>query len=394
VIGALLPRVFRRSVEPAEVETFLEVYDEEIKKSNDHDQAVREALKALFTSSNFLYRQNRKGFLDDYEIANRLSYFLWNSMPDEQLFDLASRGELQKPKVRAGQVERMLANEKSNRFVVDFNNYWLQLHQVGHMRPTVHIPGGVRFDATLKEDYRRETRYFFREILQKDLNVDQFLDADWSMLNENMAKLYRMVDRDITGHEFRKVTFQPEDRRGGVVGHASFLNLTSFSETTRPIARGVWIIEHLMNQPLEPPKGIEPIETDTRGATTVLEQIRKHRDAPACQSCHQKIDPLGIALEHYGVAGHWRKTYKDKVPIVTEVPEYSNVSGIEGIRKLLMKEKEAFRVQLVNKLKQYALGRPMNYYDLDSSRRITKENGPGLKTLIKAIVADETFLIR
>ena len=394
VIEGLLPRAFRRQTKATEVEPFLEVYDEEIQKSRDHDQALREALKAVFTSSQFLYRNNRQGFLDDYEIANRLSYFLWNSMPDDQLFDLASRGELQTPKIRAAQVERMLADEKSHRFIVDFNNYWLKLHQVGHMRPTVHIPGGVRFDATLKEDYRRETRLFFKEILDQDLSVNEFLEADWSMLNENMAKLYRMVDRGITGHQFRKVTFKAEDNRGGVVGQASFLNLTSFSETTRPIARGVWIIENLMGQHLQPPKGIQPIETDTRGAKTILEQIRKHRDADACRSCHVKIDPLGIGLEHYGVAGQWRRTYKNKLPIVTQVPEYSNVSGIEGIRELLMEDKDDFRVQLVNKLKRYALGRPMTYYDLDSSRRITRENGDGLKTLIKAIVADETFLIR
>ena len=149
-----------------------------------------------------------------------------------------------------------------------------------------------------------------------------------------------------------------------------------------------------MNQHLEPPKGIKPIETDTRGFTTILDQIRKHRDAKACSSCHRRIDPLGISLVHYGVGGHWRRTYKDRVPIATQAPEYSDVSGIEGVRQLLMKDKDDFRLQLINQLTQYSLGRPMAYYDLDSTRRIAEGNGDGLRTLIKAIVADETFLIR
>ncbi len=392
VLTNLLPRAFRREAPAEEARPFLAVYDRELAKTKSHDQALREALKAMLVSSHFLYRNTNTGPLNDYEIANRLSYFLWNSMPDTELFDLAARGELQKAEVRIAQVERMLGDEKSERFVVDFTNYWLQLHQVAHMRPKVNP--GIRFDGTLEEDIRGETRHFFREVLHGDLSVDNFLDSDWSMLNENMAIVYRMQDRGIEGREYRRVTFKPEDRRGGVVGHASFLNLTSFSDATRPIARGVWIIENLMNQPLEPPKGIKPIETDTRGATTILEQIRKHRDAAACRTCHQKIDPFGIALEHYGVAGEWRHTYKGGVAIETKVPEYSDVSGIEGVKELLMEERDEFELQLINKIKEYALGRDITYYDLESSRRIARDHGAGLKTLIEAIVADETFLIR
>jgi len=393
VIAKLLPRAFRRPATPEETKPFLAVYDREFAKEKSHTAALRESLKTVLTSSHFLYRNTGQGLLNDYEIASRLSYFFWNSMPDAELFELAARGELQKPNVRAEQVERMLADEKSKRFIADFNDYWLKLHQVGHMRPTVHI-GPVRFDSTLREEFRDETRLFFAEILRNDLSVNTFLDADWSMLNENLAKHYRLRDRDIIGRQFRRVTFKPEDKRGGVVGQASFLSLTSFAAVTRPIARGVWIIENLMNQPLEPPKGIKPIETDTRGATTILDQIRKHRDAAACRSCHQKIDPYGIALEHYGVAGQWRPKYRNGLPIVTQVPEYSDITGIEGIRKLLLEEKDEFRVQLINKLKQYALGRELTYYDLDSSRRIARENSDGFKTLITAIVKDETFLIR
>lgn len=391
-LSNLVPRAFRRQIRPEEVTSFLEVYDRELTESSDHRSALREAVKAVLVSPHFLYRQAATGSLNDYEIAERLSYFLWNSMPDEELFKLAADGELQKPEVRAAQAERLLSDGMSDRFVTDFANYWLKLHEVAQMRPMVQP--GVRFDATLEQDIRAETRLFFREVLEHDLSVDNFLDSDWSMLNEKLAIVYEMRDRGISGRDHRRVTFRPEDRRGGIIGQASFLNLTSFSDRTRPIARGVWVIENLMNQPLDPPKGIKPIETDTRGATSILEQIRLHRNAKACQTCHQRIDPIGIALENYGVAGEWRTKYKGGNPIETKVPEYSDVSSIEGVKQLLLADRDEFRVQLVNKLKEYVFVRDLNYYDLDRSRRVVSSDGPGLRSLIKAIVADESFLIR
>ena len=207
-MAALLPRAFRRPVKADEVEPFLAVYDRELAKSSQHESALHEALKAVLVSSHFLYRNSATGLLNDHEIASRLSYFLWNSMPDDELFELAAQGDLQKPEVRARQVERMLDDEKAERFLSDFSNYWLKLHQVAQMRPKVNP--GIRFDATLEEDIRTETRLFFREVLQRDLSVDNFLDSDWSMLNENLAIVYNIKDRDIVGRKHRRVTFNPK----------------------------------------------------------------------------------------------------------------------------------------------------------------------------------------
>ncbi len=392
VLADFLPRAFRSPVADDDVEPFLEVYDRDLAKSNDHHHALREALKTALASTRFLYRNGGSGPLNSYEIATRLSYFLWSTMPDETLFALAKEGKLSQPEIRAAQVDRMLADAKSERFVRDFTDFWLQLHRVGETKPGFRTK--PRYNALLEEDIRTETRLFFREVLHGDLDVASFLDSDWTMLNENMATLYQMTDRDITGIEFRRVTLKPEDQRGGLLAQSSFACLTSNGTETQPILRGVWVLQNLLNQPLEPPKNVEPIETDARGAKTMLEQIRLHRDAEACQGCHQKIDPLGIALENYGVIGNWRTQYRSKLPIVTTVEEYSDLSGIAGVKAFLAEREEEFEVQLINKLKEYALGREITYYDLHRSRHSAAAGKIGLKSLIKAIVADESFLVR
>ena len=392
VIGEILPRAFRGPVSEADVEPFLAVYDRDFTKTKDHLHALREALKTVLVSSRFLYRNGGDGPLADYEIATRLSYAFWNTMPDETLSKLAAAGKLNSPEIREQQIDRLLADAKSDRFVRRFTDYWLQLHRVGETKPGFRTKPA--YDAILEEDIRTETRQFFREILHRDLKVDNFLDSDWAMLNENMATLYGLKKDDVIGPEFRKVTLRPEDRRGGLLGQSSFACLTSNGSETQPILRGVWILTNLLNQPLEPPKNVEPIETDARGAKSMLDQIRLHRDAKACQGCHIKIDPLGIALENYGVIGNWRETYRSDLPIVTTVEEYSDLSGIGGVKEYLAERKDEFRIQLINKLKEFILGREITYYDLHRSRKLAAENTGGLKTLLKAVVVDESFLVR
>ena len=392
IIAELLPRAFRGPVSDTEVDPFLDVYDRDFAKNNDHLHALREALKTVLVSSRFLYRNGGDGPLDDYEIATRLSYALWNTTPDETLFNLAAAGRLSTPEAREQQIERMLTDAKSDRFVRRFTDYWLQLHRVGETKPGFRTKPA--YDAILEENIRTETRLFFREILHRDLDVADFLDSDWAMLNENMATLYGLAKRGITGPEFRRVALQPDDRRGGLLGQSSFACLTSNGSETQPILRGVWILSNLLNQRLEPPKNVEPIETDARGAKSMLDQIRLHRDAKACQGCHIKIDPLGIALENYGVIGNWRDTYRSDLPIVTTVEEYSDLSGMAGVKEFLAGRKDEFRIQLINKIKEYILGRDITYYDLHRSRLTAAENSGGLKSLLKAIVADESFVVR
>ena len=391
VLADFLPRAFRGPTTPDEVAPFLAIYDRDLTRSEEHIHALREALKAVLTSPRVLYRNGGSGTLNDYEIATRLSYFLWSTMPDETLFSLAAEGQLSNPAVRSAQVDRMLADKRSERFVREFTNYWLQLHRVGETKPAFRTR--PIYNEVLEEDIRTETRVFFREVLDEDLDVANFLDSDWAMLNENMATLYGLTDRDVSGSQFRRVALKPEDSRGGLLAQSSFACLTSNGSETQPILRGVWILKNLLNQPLEPPKNVEPIETDARGATSILEQIRLHRDAAACRSCHQKIDPLGIALENYGVIGNWREKYRSDLPIETSVKEYSNLSGMSGVKKFLLEQQDEFRVQLINKLKEYALGREITYYDLTDSRRIAAKHR-GLRELTKQIVASETFTVR
>ncbi len=392
ILGDFLPRALRQPATDEDIKPFLAVYDRAFAKTSDHHQALREALKAVLTSTRFLYRNGGTGPLNDYEIATRLSYFLWSTMPDDALFDLAANGRLRDPQTRAAQIDRMLADTKSEKFIRDFSDYWLQLHRVGETKPGFRTK--PKYNAVLEEDIRTETRLFFREILHHDLDVANFLDSDWTMLNENMATLYGLGGRDIEGIEFQRVSLKQKDRRGGLLAQSSFACLTSNGTETQPILRGVWVLKNLLNQPLEPPKNVEPIETDSRGAKSMLDQIRLHRDADACRACHQKIDPLGIALENYGVIGNWRDTYRSKLPIVTRVEEYSDLDGLDGVKAFLKEREHEFKVQLINKLKEYALGREITYYDLDSSRRIADEGESGLRSLIKAIVADESFIVR
>ena len=262
--------------------------------------------------------------------------------------------KLRDPQVRVAQVDRMLADAKSEKFIRDYTDYWLQLHRVGETKPGFRTK--PKYNAMLEEDIRTETRLFFREVLHEDLDVASFLDSDWTMLNENMATLYGLTKRDISGPEFRRVMLKSEDRRGGLLAQSSFACLTSNGTETQPILRGVWVLKNLLNQPLEPPKNVEPIETDSRGAKSMLDQIRLHRDADACRSCHQKIDPLGIALENYGVIGNWRDSYRSKLPIVTNVEEFSDIDGLAGVKEFLAEREDEFKIQLINKLKEYALG--------------------------------------
>ena len=389
VLARILPRAFRRPIKAAETAPFLAVYDRDLARSGDHLRALRESLKTVLTSPQFLYRNSGAGPLGDFEIATRLSYFLWGTMPDRELFGLASEGRLRDPATRAAQVDRLLADARSDRFVRSFTDYWLQLHRVGETKPGFRTKPA--YNATLEEDIRTETRLFFREILHGDLDVANFLDSDWTMLNEKMAELYGLKDRGITGTAFRRISLEPEDRRGGLLTQSSFACLTSNGSETQPILRGVWIIQNILGQNLEPPKGTEPIETDSRGATSMLDQIRLHRDAEACQGCHIKIDPLGIALENYGVIGNWRDSYRSKLPIVTTVEEYSDLSGPDGVKEFLAARAADFEIALINRLKEHALGRETTYYDLHRTRQMAAAPGAGLKTLLKAIVADESL---
>ena len=392
LLDRLLPRAFRAPIDSAAAAHFLAIYDRGFARSGEHLHALREALKGVLTSPQFLYRNSGTGTLDDYEIAARLSYFLWGAMPDAELFALASKGALQDPATRAAQAERLLADARSGHFVRRFTDYWLNLHRVGETKPGFRTKPA--YNAALEEDIRTETRLFFQEILKGDLPVTDFLHADWTMLNENLAILYGLEKRGIEGAEFRRVDLELGDRRGGLLAQSSFACLTSNGTETQPILRGVWVLQNLLGEKLEPPKNVEPIETDSRGAKSMLDQIRLHRDAAACQSCHQKIDPLGIALENYGVIGNWREKYRSKLPIVISVEEYSDLSGPAGVKALLEERQEEFTAHLINKLKEYALGREITYYDLHRSRLTAEKTGSGLKTLIQAIVADESFLVR
>ena len=300
-------RAFRRSVTDDDVKPFLALVKAKLAAKQSFEQAVRVGLKAVLVSPDFLFLREKPGKLDDFALASRLSYFLWSSMPDEELLTLAEQGKLTQPETLRGQVERMLKHPKAAAFTENFVGQWLGLRDIDATEPS-HLLY-PEFDDMLKVSMVRETELFFDEVLKNDLSLTNFVASDFTMLNGRLAKHYGIPGVD--GLEFRKVALPPGSHRGGVLTMASVLKVTANGTTTSPVLRGAWVLDRILGTPPpKPPADVPAIEPDIRGATTIREQLAKHRQIASCASCHVKIDPPGFALESFDVIGGWRDHYR------------------------------------------------------------------------------------
>ena len=306
VLRAFAPRAFRRPVESADIQPYLDLVKSRLDAGEPFEDAIRLGLKAILCSPEFLFLHERSGHLDDYAVASRLSYFLWSSLPDDELIRLASDHTLTRPDVLRRQTERLLADPKSQAFTNNFTGQWLGLRQIDATTPDKRLYS--RFDDLLQWSSVQETRRFFDEVLKNDLSVSHFIDSDFAMLNGPLAELYSI--EGITGTEFRKAPLPAGSHRGGLLTQSSILKVTANGTSTSPVTRGAWVMRNILGQPPKPqPPNIPAIEPDTRGATTIREQLARHRNQPSCAGCHAHMDPPGFALESFDVIGGWRENY-------------------------------------------------------------------------------------
>jgi hypothetical protein len=391
------------------LEPYLQLAIRRFKSTGDFWDSARFAMRALLASPGFLYlvepqsdssnpktppRQQR---LNDFELASRLSYFLWSSMPDDALFSAARKGQLSKPELLAKQVERMLADSKSAALTENFPGQWLGLRKLGEMPPDPESNKAYYAD-NLESTMRQETRMLFEHLLENNESVLKFVDADFTFINPALARHYGMAG--VKGDGFRKVALKPLQHRGGLLGHGSILTLTSNGVETQPVVRGVWVLENLLGTPpLPPPPDVQPVEPDIRGATTIRELMLRHRTIPTCNECHKKIDPIGLALENFDHIGRFRTRYAKKSLIDPsgEMPDGTKFNGAAGIRGYLLARPQQFTKCLTEKLLTYALGRRLAFTDRTEIDRIvgmSAKRGYGFRDLIQHIVASQAFQLK
>jgi mono/diheme cytochrome c family protein len=411
ILRAFAGRAFRRTVTEDDIQPFLDLVKARLAAKHSFEQAVRVGLLSVLVSPEFLFLREKPGKLDDFALASRLSYFLWSTMPDEELLTLAEQRKLSQPETLHQQVERMLNHPKASAFTENFVGQWLGLRDIDFTEPS-HILY-PEFDHMLKVSMIRETELFFTEILREDLSLTNFVAADFAMLNGRLAKHYGIPAVD--GWEFRKVPLPADSHRGGVLTMASVLKVTANGTHTSPIVRGAWVLDRILGTPpAPPPEGVSALEPDIRGATTIREQLAKHRQLATCASCHAKIDPPGFALESFDVIGGWRENYRTsgrgqpvmvdgqrmpylkgpKVDPADVLPDGQRFGNIDDFKQLLLKDRDQLARALTEKLLTYATGGAPGTVDkpeVEAIVRKVREKNYGFRTLVHEIVQSKLF---
>lgn len=416
IFTRFLPRAWRRKIESAEVEPILQVFQTELDSGETFHAAIRVGLAAALTSPKFLYlaeadisnspqvEETTEGQLNDFEIASRMSYFLWSSMPDAELFRAAAEGKLADSAERARQIDRMLADEKAERFVTGFATQWLRTDTFLNFTPDRNLYR--EYDEKLASAIVKEPLAFFREILQKDLSVMNFIDSDFLVINDRLAEHYGI--EGIDGEDFRRVELSDESPRGGLLGMAGVHQAGSDGIRTKPVSRAVYVREVLFNNPPDPPPpNAGEVEPNIKGERlTVRERLLQHQQIDACAGCHRALDPYGLALENFNVIGTWRDKQDgenfrgDRRPEIDasgRLPNGKEFAGIEEFRKLLREQEDRLRRALAEKLFIYAFGRPIDPSDDTLLLEVVaemKKSGNSLRGLIKTIVSNQAFISR
>ncbi len=390
-------RAYRREVKKEEILPYIELVKNQIQSGISKPEALKLGYTALLASPRFYYlEETSQDQLGAYELATRLSYFLWSSMPDDELFKLAQSKKILQPKVLAQQVERMLSDSKSASFYRRFTQVWLRLDKLGSMPPEQGGPFRIYWDRQMEPQMVLQTIAFFKDLLQNNGPIRNFIDSDYTFLNERVA--FILYDRkDVWGDGFRKVKVK-DPRRGGILTQPSVMTATANGVDTSPIVRGVWLLENILGTPPSPPPpDVEPLSPDLRGAKTLKEQLEQHRKVEACSGCHQKIDPYGFAFENYNPIGKWRTHYsKPRKPIdsSSELGDGTPINDIVALKKLLLKREGDVVRCLTQKMLTYASGRRLEILDRPEVERIVKnlsKNGNRLRDLVHEVVQSSIF---
>jgi hypothetical protein len=416
LIRSFLPRAFRRPVSEDEQQHFVAATLAKLDEGYTFYDAMQYGYQLILSSPDFLFllSSSSTSNLDDYALASRLSYFLWSTAPDAELLALAEKGILHEPATLRAQVDRMLDSPLAERFVKNFTGQWLDLRRIDFTIPDPVLYSD--FDQLLLWSMPRETELFFAEVLREDLSLLNFVDSDWSMLNERLGILYGVPG--VSGSALKKTALPPETRRGGVMTQASVLKVTADGTRTSPVLRGAWILDRILGEPPSPPPpNIPAIEPDIRGATTIRQQLAKHRNTPACATCHNHIDPPGFALESFDPIGNWRDFYRvtartpaglvelpygsgrpvfrgPDVELGGQTPDGRTFRDITDYKRLLLEDKDQIARNLVRKMLIYSTGAEIQFADREVVEQIVeklREEDYGLRTLVHEVVQSRVF---
>jgi hypothetical protein len=400
ILARLTRLAYRGTVTPREIDTLIAFYKQG-RARGDFETGIQEALARVLVAPRFLYRVEQEPArlpdgaayrISDAELASRLSFFLWSSIPDEQLLDLAAKGRLRDPATLRQQVLRMVADRKADAFVSNFAGQWLYLRELANIQ--TEAPG---FDDNLRRSFRRETELLFDTIVRQDRPLVELLDADYTFVDERLARHYGIPN--VRGSHFRRVTLEPSSPRRGLLGHGSMLTVTSVATRTSPVMRGKWILENLLGAPPpQPPPGVETNleEGEEIAKTTTLRQrLERHRANPTCASCHNIMDPLGFALENYDLIGAWRETDGPaRIDSSGRLADGTPLAGPVDLRQAVMSRSDMFVTTATEKLFVYALGRPVHYYDMPAVRAVVRRaarDGNRFSSLLVGIVESDAF---
>jgi hypothetical protein len=412
-----LAHAYRRPLDTDDSKRFLRVVDRALKQKNSFTDAMLAAYTAVLASPEFIYLQEKPGRLDDYALAERLSFFLWNSPPDDELLTLAGQGELHNPDVLRAQTDRLLNSTKSRRFVDSFLDYWLDLRKIEATAPDSELYPDYYLDDLLTESALEESQVFFAELLRADLPARNIVSSDFAMLNERLAAHYKLPP--IQGVALRRVPLPKDSPRGGLMTQASILKVTANGTTTSPVLRGSWIMERVLGKAPPPqPPNVPAIEPDTRGAVTIRQQLDKHRSQQSCAGCHAKMDPAGFALENFDVMGGWRERYRalgngtpeqglgkngqkfafhsaQPVDASGGLPDGRKFHDIRELKRLLLDDEKQIARNLVRQLEVYATGAPVRFSDRGQVEAILSRASSshyGVRSLIQELVLSDLFL--
>ncbi len=403
ILSGSVPRIWRRPTTDEEIQQLVKLALNVTGDGGSFERGIQTSLQAALISPRFLFRleqdpaeetPNAVRDLNDFELASRLSYFLWSSSPDEELFEAARQGKLTSPEELNRQARRMLADSRSKAIVENFASQWLQLRSLAIVNPDrKRYP---QFQQELRGDMRRETEMLFDSIIREDRSILEFLSADYTFVNERLAGLYGI--EGVTGDEFRRVSVNPE-QRGGLLGQASILTVTSNPTRTSPVKRGKWILENLLASPPPPaPANVPPLKEakkDEKEELSLKERMARHRSDPACASCHVLMDPLGFGLENYDAIGGWRSADGDATVDATgDLPDGRKFTGPKELRSILLERSDDFRRCFSDRLLTYSLGRGLEYFDECAVQEIVNQgqaDGDKFSAYVVAIVNSSAF---
>jgi mono/diheme cytochrome c family protein len=405
ILSTLMRRAYRRPIAKAEIDKPMAFY-REARADGDFDSGIARALSAVLINPEFLFRveadpksRSADGAyrITDLELASRLSFFLWSSIPDDELLDAAIRGKLSRPEELEKQTRRMIADPRSFNLASNFAAQWLRLRNLEAVTPNARL--FPDFDDNLRQAFRQETELFLDSVLREDRSVLDLIRADYTFLNERLAKHYGIAN--IYGSRFRRVTLAPESRRGGLLRHGSVLSVTSYATRTSPVIRGVYVLDNIFGAPPPPPlPNVPSLDESTVSANLPMrERLAAHRSNAVCASCHRTIDPVGFSLENFNAVGQWREHEGEGEPIDSSgaLPGVGEFRGVKGLEDALLSRPEMFAGALTEKLLTFGLGRGVAYYDAPAVRKIVRDSAKDryrFSSIILGIVKSVPFQMR